>query len=101
VIFAPAVTLLAEGVLVNTRSACPAVATVVVVIAVLFAVLESVAELTVTVFVMVVPEAVPALTCTTSGKLVVPSARLAIVQVSVPVPPTTRVLQLQPTGGVE
>ena len=72
----------------------------VLVIAVLFAVLVSVAELTVTVSVMVVPEGVPGLTCTTSGKFVVPGARLAIVHVSVPVPPTTNVLQVQPTGGV-
>src|SRR3979490_502278 len=98
--FDPALTLLAEGVLVITRSACTAVATVVLVIAVLFALLVSVAELTVTVSVMVVPAAVPTLTCPASVNVVGPGARLAIVHVSVPVPPTTRLLQAQPAGGV-
>src|SRR5438105_3040463 len=98
--FEPAVTLLAEGVLDIARSAWVAVATVVVVTAELFALLVSVAELTVTVSVMVVPAAVPALTCTATVKVVAPGARLAIVHVSVPVPPTTRLLQLHPAGGV-
>src|SRR6201999_3358849 len=77
-----------------------AVATVVVVDAVLLAVFVSVTELTVTALLISVPAAVPPLTWTTIGKLVAPGARLAIVQVSVPVPPTTKVLQAQPTGGV-
>ena len=63
--FAPAATEAADGVLVIDRSACPAVATVVVVIAVLFVLFVSVAELTVTESVIVVPEGVPGLTCTT------------------------------------
>src|SRR3979490_638682 len=96
----PAATLPGDGVLVITRSACAAVATVVVVTAVLFALLVSVAELTVTVSVMVVPAAVPRLTCTARVKVVAPGARLAIVHVSVPVPPTTRLLHAQPAGGV-
>src|SRR5882757_325484 len=98
--FDPALTLLADGVLVITRSACIAVATVVLVTAVLFVLLVSVAELTVTVSVMVVPAGVPALTCTASVKVVDPGTRLAIVHVSVPVPPTTRLLQAHPAGGV-
>src|SRR5882762_872499 len=96
---APAATLVADGVLVITRSAWAAVATVVVVTAVLLALLVSVADVTVTVSVIVVPAAVPALTCTASGKLVTPGGKVAIVQVSVPVPPTASVLQAQPTGG--
>ena len=60
--FEPAVTLVADGVFVMTKSACPAVATVEVVTAVLLAVFVSVGELTVTVSVIVVPAAVPALT---------------------------------------
>src|SRR5258705_6585776 len=99
--FEPAVTLLADGAFVITKSACAAVATVVVVIAVLFALLVSVVELTVTVSVMVVPGAVPALTCTANVKVVDPGTRLTIVHVSVPVPPTTKLLQLQPTGGTK
>src|SRR5712671_3811300 len=98
--FEPAVTLLADGVLVSTKSACAAVATVVVVTAVLFALLVSVAELTVTVSVIVVPAGVPPFTCTAKVKVVDPGTRLAIVHVSVPVPPTTRLLQAQPAGGV-
>src|SRR5258708_229068 len=97
--FAPAATLVADGLFVIARSACPAVATVVVVTAVLFALFVSVGELTVTVSVIVVPAAVPALTCTASGKFVIPGGRLAIVQVRVPVAPTASELQVQPTGG--
>src|SRR5882672_8358344 len=97
--FDPAVTEAADGVLVIARSDCPAVATVVVVITVLFVSFVSVAELTVTVSVIVVPEGVPGLTCTIGWKFVTPGAKLAIMQVSVPLPPTTRLLQAQPTGG--
>ena len=101
VTFAPAATLLADGVLVMARSACPAVATIVVVVAVLFALLVSVAELTVKVSVIVVPAAVPALTCTTGENVVAPGGRVAIVQVRVPAPPTTRALQAHPAGGTK
>jgi len=73
----------------------------VVVLTVLFAVFVSVDELTVTVSVIVVPEAVPTFTCTIGWKLVVPGARVAMVHVRVPVPPTTRLLQVQPTGGTK
>src|SRR5258706_15664702 len=65
-----------------------------------FLFLASGAELPVTVSVLVVPGIVPGLTWTASVKFVDPGARLAIVHVSVPVPPTTRLLQAQPTGGV-
>jgi uncharacterized membrane protein len=62
--FDPALTEAADGVLAIARSACVAVATVVVVLAVLFAVFVSVADVTVAVSVIVVPEAVPGFTCT-------------------------------------
>ena len=64
VIFEPAGTDAADAVFAIARSAWVAVATVVVVLTVLFAVFVSVEELTVTVSVIVVPEAVPAFTCT-------------------------------------
>src|SRR4051812_23326014 len=98
--FEPAATLVAPGVLVIAKSAWVPVATVVVVVAVLFAVFVSVAELTVTESEIVAPATVPALTCTARGKFVTPGARLAMVQVIVPVPPTGSVLHVQPTGGV-
>src|SRR6267154_392393 len=57
---------------------------------------------TVAVSAIFVPNAVPAFTCRTKVKLAVPlTARLAIVQVIVPVPPTGgTVPQAQPAGGV-
>jgi hypothetical protein len=100
VIFEPAFTGEGEPEFVIDESACSAVATVVVVVAVLFAAFVSVEEVTVAVSVITVPGAVPRVTLTTGEKVVVPGARLAMVQVSVPPPPTTSVLQLHPPGGV-
>src|ERR1700682_2562317 len=56
----------------------------------------------VTVSAMFVPDAVPAFACRTKVKLAVAlSARVAMVQVIVPVPPTGgTVPQVQPAGGV-
>lgn len=56
----------------------------------------------VTVSATFVPKAVPAFTCRTKVKLAVPlTARLAMVQLIVPVPPTAgTVPQTQPAGGV-
>ena len=99
-IFDPALTDDADGTFVIEESACAAVATVVVVVALLFVVTESVVELTVTESLIVVPDAVPPFTCTTGENVVLPGARLAIVQVKVPVPPTGMVLHAQPAGGV-
>ena len=97
----PALTDDAYGTFVIDESACTAVPTVVVVLAVLFVVIESVVELTVAESVIVVPEAVPPFTCTTGENVVLPGARLAIVQVRVPVPPTGIVLHAHPAGGVK
>src|SRR6266508_4341572 len=76
--------------------------TTVVVLAVLFAELGSaVAENTVAVFVITVPLAVPGLTFTTSvNDAEVEAASAPIVQVWVPVPPTTNDEQLHPAAGV-
>jgi hypothetical protein len=87
-------------------SACVGEATRVVTVAVLFAVFGSLTELLMFgEFVIVVPEAVPALTMTTSGNFTMaPTARVCpefSVQVTVPVPPTAIVLQVQPVGAVK
>ena len=87
-------------------SACVGDATRVVTVAVLFAVFGSLTELVMFgEFVMVVPEAVPALTLTTNGNpTVAPTPRVCpefSVQVNVPVPPTAIVLHVQPAGAVK
>lgn len=81
-------------------------ATKVVTVAVLFAVFGSLTELlTLGEFVIVVPDAVPALTLTTKGKFTTaPTARVCPefkVQVKVPVPPMAMVLHVQPAGAVK
>jgi hypothetical protein len=97
----PGATELADGVFVVTKSACVAVATTSAAVALLFAELGSpTVELTLTVLLIAVPEAVPALTFSTTEKLPEPGATLGLVQVIVPVPPTTGVTQDHPAGGV-
>jgi hypothetical protein len=79
-----------------------AVPTVVVAVAVLFAMLGSVdVAVIVAVFVMTVVLGVPALTLTTRvNEALAPAARLAMVQVTVPVPPTAGVEHDQPAARV-
>jgi hypothetical protein len=96
---------LGEAVLLILTSACVGEATKVVTVAVLFAVFGSLTELLMFgEFVIVVPEATPALTLTTSGKLTMaPTASVCPefkVHVIVPVPPTGIVLHVQPAGAV-
>jgi hypothetical protein len=95
-----------EAVLTMLTSACVGVATMELLLAVLLAQLGScVAEhgmFTFAVLVIVVPEAVPAFTFTTSGKLTdAPGAMVCpafSVQVNVPVPPTAMALHVHPVG---
>ena len=96
----PAVTVVTPSLLVTERSAD--VATVVVVVALSLAAFGSlVAAETVAVLLMTVPAATLAPTWTMSVKVwVAPAARLAIVQVTVPLPPTAGVVQLKPAGAV-
>jgi len=87
-------------------SACVGEATSVVTVAVLFAVFGSLTVLAMFgELVIVVPDAVPAVTLTTNGKLTMaPTASVCPefnVQVSVPVPPTAMVLHVQPAGAVK
>jgi hypothetical protein len=75
------------------------VPTVVVAVARLFAKTGSSAEVTPAVFVMTVPFAVAALTFTTSVKDTLPLAgSVAMVQLTVPVPPTEGVVHVHPAG---
>src|SRR5450432_1339995 len=97
---APARTGLGESVMVTAMSAWLAAATVTFAVALLFELLESVtAEEPMSVSEMTVPVAVPAFTVATKVKLaVVPEVTEAMVQVTVPVPLTVGVEQLQPAG---
>src|SRR5450432_3067882 len=97
---APARTGLGESVMVTAMSAWLAAATVTFAVALLFELLESAtAEEPISVSVITVPVAVPAFTFATSVKLaVVPEAKEAMVQVTVPVALTAGVEQLQPEG---
>ena len=93
-----------DGVVVvlNARSACPAVATRSVAVALLFPAFGSFAAPTVAVSVMTVPATTPTFTFTCSWKLpVLPAATLGLVQVTLPVPPTTGVEQLHPAGNAK
>jgi hypothetical protein len=95
----PAATDDTEGEFVAIRSACVAVATTSADVALLFAVLGSVVEeLTVTVSLIAVPAAVPAVTFTTTGKLAVPAAKLGFVQEIVPAAPTVGSVHDHPLG---
>jgi len=55
-------------------------------------------ELTVAVSLIAVPCTVPAVTCTTTGKLALPTARLGFVHVIVPAVPAVGRVQDQPVG---
>ena len=95
----PAATEVGEAVLIVIRSAWTAVATTSAAVAVLLAGLGSeVAELTVAVLLMAVPAAVPAVTFSTTVKLADPAAKLGLVQVMDPVPPTTGVVHDHPAA---
>jgi hypothetical protein len=97
----PAVTVLADGELATTRSACEDVATTSAAVALLLAEFGSAtAEETLAVSLIAVPDAVPAGTLSTSVKVDDPTAKLALVQVIVPVPPTAGVVQDHPVGCV-
>jgi hypothetical protein len=81
------------------RSDWPAPVTPAIAVAELLVARESLAAPAVTVSVIVVPDAVPPLTFTVAEKFpVAPAARLAMLQVIVPVPFTAGVEQLHPTG---
>ena len=98
-ILLPAATEVGKAALVVTKSASVESATTSVADALLFAELGSgVLELTVAISVIVVPCAVPGVTFNTTGKLAVPGAKLASVQVIVPALPTAGVMQDQPLG---
>src|SRR3954451_13822410 len=99
---APAATGFGDAEFVVTMSACVASATTSAAVELLFAVLGSAtAELTLTVSLIAVPAAVPAVTFRTREKLPDPGATLGFVQVIVPVPPTAgTVPQVHPAGGV-
>ena len=97
----PARTGLGDAEVVTARSVWVAPATVTFAVAVLLDGLGSgVADETVAVSDRVVPEAVPALTLKTGWNVAdAPAARVAMVHVMVPVPPTDGVMQDQPAGG--
>jgi hypothetical protein len=85
--------------LVTIKSASVAVATTSAAVAVLFDVFESpVVELTVTVSLIAVPAAVPAVTFKITGKLADPTAKLGFVQLIVPALPTVGRVQDHPLG---
>ena len=87
-----------ESVFVTETSAEPT-PTVVVEVALSLPVFGSgVVEDAVAVLEMIVPPAVPALTLTTSVKTALPTPRVAIEQLTLPVPPTAGVLQDHPPG---
>lgn len=91
----PAATDVGEAEFVTTRSACVAVATTSAAVALLFEVLGSlIAELTLAVWLIAVPAAVPAVTSTVKVIVAEPGAKLGFVQVRVP----TR--QVHPAGPV-
>ncbi len=90
---------MADGVFVTTKSAWVAVATTSAAVAELFPELESlVVDVTVAVSLIAVPAAVPAVTCRTSVKLDDPGAKVELLHVIVPVPPTTGVVHDHPAG---
>jgi hypothetical protein len=91
----PALTGFGLAELVTVRSAWPALATATVVVTVLLAVFVSrVLVPTVAVSVMMVPDAVPEPTATTTGKVLVdPGATLGLVQLMLPL-----VVQVHPAG---
>ena len=94
-----------EPIFVMLTSACDGEATSVVTVAVLLAVLGSLTLLVIFgEFVMVVPEAVPGFTFTTSGNCTIaPTASVCPefrVQVTVPVLPTAVFVHAQPVGAV-
>jgi hypothetical protein len=97
VIGSPARTDVTEGVFVIERSASPVIETFVIVVALLLAGIGSVVVDEVAEAVLLIGVVVPAVIL--SGKLAVAkAARLAIVQVTVPVPPTAGFVQVQPVG---
>jgi len=84
----PAATVVGTAVLVVIRSAWVASATTSAAVALLFAKLGSVVEeVTVAVSLIAVPGVAVALTVTATEKLAVPTAKLGLVQVMVPVLP--------------
>jgi len=95
VMFWPAFTGFGLAELVTLRSACPAVATPIFTVAELsLGFVSDVAEAAVAVSVIIVPEAVPAFTLTTTGKVLgEPGATLGFVQL---IDPT--VVQVHPAG---
>ncbi len=98
----PAATGFGEAEFVVTMSAWVASATTSAAVALLLTVFGSeTAEPTVTVSLIVVPAAVPAVTFNIKEKLPDPGAKLGLVQVIVPVPPTAgTVPHVHPAGGV-
>src|SRR5215831_1318846 len=86
----PAVTGSGAPTLVTLRSACPVAPTAIFTVAVLSpGTVSRVAVVTVAVSVMIVPVGVPAVTFTTNWKLVVVfGARVVMLQLRLPVPPT-------------
>ena len=95
----PAATDAGDAELLVIKSACDAVATTSVAVALLLLALGSVVEeLMLAVSVITVPEGVPAVTFTTTGKLAVPGAKLGFVQVIVPALPTAGSMHAHPTG---
>jgi hypothetical protein len=93
--FWPAFTGFGLAEFVTPRSACPAVATPMFTVAELsLGLVSDVAEAAVAVSVMIVPEAVPAITLNTTGKVLdEPGATLGFVQLIDPA-----VVQVQPAG---
>src|SRR5216683_4008594 len=95
----PAATDAGEAELLVIKSACDAVATTSVAVALLLLALGSVVEeLMLAVSVITVPEGVPAVTFTTTGKLAVPGAKLGFVQVIVPAVPAVGSVHDHPPG---
>jgi hypothetical protein len=95
----PAATEVGDATLVVIRSAWVAVATISAAVAVLFDRSGSeVDELTVAVLLIAVPATVPATTFKTTVKLADPAAKLALLQLIAPVPPTVGVLHAHPAG---
>ena len=93
--FWPAFTGFGLAEFVTPRSACPAVATPIFTVAELsLGLVSDVAEAAVAVSVMIVPEAVPAITLNTTGKVLAePGATLGLVQLIDPA-----VVQVHPAG---
>jgi hypothetical protein len=97
----PGATDVGAAELVVTKSASVEVATTSVAVAVLLVRFGSeVEEVTVAVLLITVPAAVPVGTFRTTEKLAVPVARLASVQLIVPVPPGAGVVHDHPDAGV-